>query len=424
MKIVSADDFSSQITESKLLKEEPGVREIINNVRENGDRALLEYTRKFDSVTIEKIKVDKNRIKNSYDCIKDELIEALEYSKRNIEKFARKQREQFNDFEIEIKPGVIAGQKIIPVERAGVYVPGGKFPLVSTVLMGVIPAGIAGVREIIICSPPTCEEDIHPAILMAADLCGVDKIYRIGGAQAIAAMAYGTETVEKVNTIAGPGNRYVTAAKKYLYGEVGIDLLAGPSEILIIADKKANPEFITRDLLAQAEHDINAVPLLITDSEELAEKIINGLEVILSNSSTDNTAEISLRKNGKIIMVESPEEAVKISNNLAPEHLELQVSNPEDYIDNLNNYGSLFIGSLSAEVLGDYSAGINHTLPTSGCAKFTAGLNVSNFLKMQTTLEVTEKGLQEIGPPATTIGKAEGLSNHVKSIEVRLKEVD
>jgi histidinol dehydrogenase len=285
-----------------------------------------------------------------------------------------------------------------------------------------IPARVAGVKEISVFSPPTYNGSIHPAILVAADICQVEEIYRIGGIQSIAAMAYGTETIKKVDKIVGPGNQFVAAAKKLVYGAVGIDFIAGPTELLIIADDSANPAFIAADLLGQAEHDINAIPILITNSPELAEQVNQQIEKQLLDLATADIASQSLKNNGVIVLVDSIEEAISIANKKAPEHLELQAKNAEVYVDRLKNYGSLFIGSFSAEALGDYSSGLNHTLPTNGCARYTGGLSVRDFLKFQTTLEVKEEGLSAIGKTAIEFGRLEGLEGHARSVEIRMDE--
>jgi len=429
MKIIRGKDLSERIPlgkedffSYKELEEFSPVKDIIRNVRQKGDKAIKEYTRQFDGVDIEEIKLDVSEIKDAYQYVSKELISAIEKSSENIRKFADLQLNQFRDFEVELAPGVFCGQKVIPIQKVGVYVPGGNFPLLSTLIMCVIPAKVAGVEIVSVCSPPTYQGSIHPSILVAADIVCVDNVYQIGGVQAIAAMAYGTDTVAQVDKIVGPGNKYVTQAKKEVFGVVGIDFIAGPTEILIIADDMANPEIIAMDLLAQAEHDIDAQPILVTTSEKLANNVRKVIPRYLNGLLTKNIAQISLEKNGMIILVDNINEAVAIANRKAPEHLELQVEKPGTIINQLKNYGSLFIGENSAEVLGDYSSGLNHTLPTNTTARYSGALGVFNFLKLQNTLNVTEEGLTTIGPTAETLAKAEGLEGHRKSIKMRTQK--
>jgi len=286
--------------------------------------------------------------------------------------------------------------------------------------MCAVPARVAGVKEVVVCSPPSHRRSIHPAVLIAADVVGVDEIYRVGGAQAIAAMAYGTQTIRKVDKIVGPGNKYVVSAKREVWGVVGIDFLAGPTEIMIIADKTADPKTIAADLLAQAEHDVEAIPILVTTSLELAEEVQKEIELQLRELVTRDTAGASIQRNGMVILVNDMQEAIHVANEKAPEHLSLQVGRPQDHLAELRNYGSLFVGGYSAEALGDYSGGINHTLPTNGCARYTAGLSVKDFIRLQTILEVTKEGLMVIGPTAKTLAEIEGLDGHAKSIAMRM----
>lgn len=422
MKIIRYDELTEDFFEYKEIEEIESVREIISALRRNGDQAIREYTAQFDGVTLEQFKIPTSAIKQAYDHLASELVNSLEFAAENIRRFAIKQKEQLTDFEYEIRPGVFAGQKVNPIERVGVYTPGGRYPLPSTILMCCVPAQVAGVKEIVVCSPPTYNGSIHPAILVAAGICQVAEIYRIGGAQAIAAMAYGTESIKKVDKIVGPGNQYVTAAKKLVYGTVGIDFIAGPTELLVIADESANPVFLAADLLAQAEHDIHALPILITTSQDLANRVTQELEQQISNLKTAEIARQSLHNNGTIIIVDGLDEAFRIANKKAPEHLELQVNNPELYLNRLWSYGSLFLGSNSAEALGDYSSGLNHTLPTNTCARYTGGLSVKDFLKFQTTLRVIEQGLLSIGSTAMRFGEMEGLDGHARSVEARMKK--
>ena len=420
MKTIQYADIEDNFFDSPYLTEDPSVRAIVSYVLENKDRALVEYTLQYEGVQLQDMKVTSDEIKKAFAEVDNNTIETLKKAKSNIEKFSKAQLDQYNNFEVEIVPGVLAGQKVIPLARVGIYVPGGRFPLVSTLLMCVVPAKVAGVEEIAICSPPSHKGTIHPAILAAADLVGINEIYRVGGAQAIAAMAYGTETIKRVDKIIGPGSKYVTLAKKEVFGTVGIDFIAGPSEIMIIADDTANPQVLTADILAQAEHDTNATCILITDSPSVAEKVNEEVEVQLKELKNEAVARQSLNMNGMIIITNTIDEAVDLANRRAPEHLELQIKNPDHYVERFKNYGSLFIGEYSAEALGDYSSGLNHTLPTNGGARYTGGLGVKDFLKLQTTLRVTKRGLCEIGPIAKAFGEIEGLNGHAKSIDIRL----
>ncbi|UCE05741.1 MAG: histidinol dehydrogenase, partial [bacterium] len=367
MKIIRYDELSENFFEYKELEEIRAVQDIISEVRRIGDQAIKKYTMQFDGVELKQFKISTSEIEQAYNHLDNKMIASLEFAASNIRSFATKQREQLTDFDYEILPGVFTGQRVIPIERVGVYTPGGSYPLPSTVLMCCIPAQVAGVREIAVFSPPTYHDSIHPAILVAADICQADETYCIGGVQAVAAMAYGTETIKRVEKIVGPGNQYVTTAKKLVYGAVGIDFIAGPTELLIIADDSANPVFIAADLLAQAEHDINAMPILITTSRVLAEQVNQQIEKQLQDLPTVVIARQSLNNNGVIILVDMIEDGIAIANKKAPEHLGLQLKYADVFADKLKNYGSLFLGSFSAEALGDYSSGLNHTLPTNSC---------------------------------------------------------
>lgn len=422
MKIVRRSDITEDFYSCESLKKDSKVRKILKDVLSKGDDAIKDYTLKFEGVMVEETRVKRAEIKKAYSVVNKKTISALTTSKENIEKFSKIQLNQFNDFETEIIPGVFVGQRVIPVDRIGIYAPAGKFPLVSSVLMCAIPARVAGVKEIVLCSPPSYNGSIHPAILLGADLCGINEIYRVGGAQAIAAMAFGTETIKKVDKIVGPGSKYVTLAKKEVFGIVGIDFIAGPTEVMIIADETANPMILAADLLAQAEHDTNAISILISNSLSLAEEVNKEIERQLKELKTEVIARQSIDMNGMIVFVEKIDEAIEIANRKAPEHLELQIKNPDIYIDQLRNYGSLFIGEYSAEVLGDYSCGLNHTLPTSGCAHYTGGLNVKDFIKLTTTLKVTRNGFSLISPIAKKLSEVEGMDGHTKSINIRLSE--
>lgn len=422
MKIIKYSDLATDILKYDDMSDLESVQWIIKDVQDQGDKAVREYTEKFDNIKIENFRIDREELKASVSQVDAPVIEAIRESITNIEAFARIQKEGFKSFEQELEPGVFTGQQIVPIRRVGVYVPGGNFPLISSVLMGVVPARVAGVEEIIVCSPPTHDGGVHPAILAAADIAGATEFYSIGGVQAVAAMAYGTESIPAVDKIVGPGNKYVTAAKRLVFGKVGIDFIAGPSEILIIADEKANPAYVAADLIGQAEHDLQAKAYLVTPSSKLADDVNQELEKQLAELPSADIARLALDTHGVILLVETLEEAVEFSNLKAPEHLELQVSDVDKYAPQLKNYGSLFIGEIAAEVLGDYSAGLNHTLPTNGAARYTGGLSVKDFLKIQTSLRVTEKGLQSIGPVARTLAEAEGLHGHANSIKKRLNQ--
>lgn len=348
------------------------------------------------------LELNKNERKKAWSLIPRDTIKAMRFAAKNIKNFAKIQLKQLKDFEIEIQKGVFVGQKIIPIEKVGAYIPAGSYPLISTVLMTCIPARVAGVKEIIICSPPRYNGTINPAILVAADIAEVNRIFKIGGVQAIAAMSYGTETIPKVDKIVGPGNKFVVAAKKAVYGDVGIDFLAGPSEILIIADKNANPNIIAADLLAQREHDKEAVALLVTNSEILAEEVRK-----------------LVRKEAQIIIIKTIDEAIKFANEFSPEHLSLQVKNPKEYLSKLMNYGSLFLGNYAGVVFGDYVSGPNHVLPTRGAARFTAGISVKDFIKLQTYQYITKIGYNRIKNATIKLAEIEGLKKHKKSVMVR-----
>lgn len=390
------------------------VKQILNEVKKDGDKSVLKYNKKFDNNKNKKFQISKKQIKEAYKKIDTGTISALKFAAKNIEFFAKKQMKQLKDFEIKTNFGTI-GQKIIPIEKVGCYVPGGNYPLPSTALMTIIPAKISGVTEIIICSP-----NISNEVIVAADIAGADKIFNIGGVQAIAAMAFGTNQVPKVNKIVGPGNKFVTEAKRIVFGEVGIDFIAGPSEVLIIADENANAKFIAADLLAQAEHDVNAKANLITNSKKIAKQVKLELQNQLNELKTKKIAKQSL-KNSKIFVVTKIGKMAKIANELAPEHLELQLKNPQKIIPKLKNYGSLFVGEKSAESLGDYCLGPNHTLPTNKSAKYSGGLSVRDFVKI-VTIQKVKKNNKEIIACALKIAEIEGLFGHKKSAEIRKKE--
>jgi len=390
------------------------VKYVIEEVRRNGDKAVRKYTAIFDKVELKDFKVSKREIREAYREAGRETVETIRKAATNIRRFAKTQLKNFQDFEY-TENGVTVGQKIIPLERIGVYVPGGRYPLPSTALMCIIPAKVAGVREIIVCSPK-----IKPVTIVAVDLSGADLIFKIGGVQAIAAMAYGTETIPKVDKIVGPGNIYVTTAKKEVFGDCGIDLLAGPSEILIIADNYANPKFVAADLLAQAEHDVNTKIFFVTNSKNLIKKVNDELKIQIKKLETKNIIKEAF-KNKKVILVKNLEEAIKIANQIAPEHLALQVKNPKKYLNQLKNYGSLFLNSYSAVAFGDYCSGPNHVLPTDGTSRFTGGLSAKDFIKIQTYQYITKRGAKKLASIAKELASFEGLDAHKKSVEIRFK---
>ncbi|MCB0276003.1 MAG: histidinol dehydrogenase [Calditrichaeota bacterium] len=419
MKIVNAGDLPASFFQYRDLPEAEGVKAIIAQVRDGGDGALKELTQRFDGAEVADFAVDGPTIEAAYRRVEKDTIAAIDAAAENLRLFAEAQRRQLADFSEEVRPGVQAGQRIMPIDRVGVYVPGGVFPLVSTLLMGVVPALVAGVPQISVCSPPGYAGEIHPVILVAAHRLGIKRVFRMGGAQAIAAFAYGTESIEAVDKIVGPGNKYVAQAKKEVFGRVGIDLIAGPTEVLILADEDADPEWLAADLLAQAEHDPEACALLVTTSPTLAEQVSGALANQLPRLKTAAIAGESLQHNGMIILAKDLGQAVELVNRKAPEHLEIQLKNPGEVLGRLRNYGSLFVGEYSAEVLGDYSAGINHTLPTNTTARYRGGLSVFDFVKVLTSLEVTGKGLREIGPVAEKLAEAEGLDAHRRAVAIR-----
>lgn len=421
MRIIKAADLGKNFFRYQDLEEIALVKEIIRDVRQNGDEAIKKYTLKYDGLSLKEIKVNHSEIDDACHTVDSKIVSSLKQAAENIKKFAARQLDNFQDFELEIAPGVFAGQKIMPIERVGIYVPGGRFPLASSVLMCALPAKMAGVKEIVMCSPPSPNGSIQKTTLVAAHIAGVSEIYKVGGAQAIAAMAFGTRTIRKVEKIVGPGNKYVTYAKKEVFGEVGIDFIAGPTEIMIIADESSNPELVSADLLAQAEHDLDAKPFLLTTSIQIAERVRREVEFQLPKLDTENIAKISILQNGTIILVSNLEEAIQIANRRAPEHIELHVRNPDPFIARLRNYGSLFIGEYAAEALADYCSGLNHTLPTNTTARYSGGLSVMNFLKLQTSLRVEQEGFSILAPIAQTLARAEGLDGHAKSIAARMK---
>ncbi len=393
---------------------------IIENVRAQGDKALMEYTEKFDKAKLTSLAVTEEEIEEAFAMVEPEFIEILKKAAANIRKFHERQKR--NSFIINDEDGIIIGQKIIPVDRAGLYVPGGTAAYPSTVLMDSIPAKIAGCKEVVIVTPPNKEGKINPVILAAAKIAGVDRIFKVGGAQAIAALAYGTQTIPKVDKIVGPGNAFVAEAKKQVFGKVSIDMIAGPSEILIVADGKTNPKYAAADLLSQAEHDKMASAVLVTDSYELAEKVSEELERQIPLLERAEIARASIDNNGKIIVADTLDAAIDIANEIAPEHLELCVDCPFDYLDKIRHAGSVFLGRNCPEALGDYFAGPNHTLPTSGTAKFSSPLSVDDFIKKTQYTYYTRDALARVAKEVGYFAEKEGLTAHAKSAVIRTEE--
>lgn len=396
------------------------VAEIIENVKASGDKALFEYCKKFDKAELTSLLVTEEEIDEAMNLVEPKFIEILEKAAKNIRKFHEKQVR--NSFIINDEDGIVIGQKIIPVDRAGLYVPGGTAAYPSTVLMDSIPAKIAGCKEVVIVTPPSADGKVNPVILAAAKIAGVDKIFKVGGAQAIAALAFGTQSVPKVDKIVGPGNAFVAEAKKQVFGVVSIDMIAGPSEILIVADKENNPKHLAADLLSQAEHDKMASAVLVTDSEELANRVAEEIENQIPLLERSEIARASIDVNGKIIVADSIERVFDIANEIAPEHLELCVENPFDCLDKIRHAGSIFMGKNCPEALGDYFAGPNHTLPTGGTAKFSSPLSVDDFIKKTQYTYYTKDALKRVAEDVAYFAKQEGLTAHARSAVIRTEE--
>ena len=396
------------------------VREIIGGVIELGDQALIEYTKKFDriSLTTDTLRFTQSELKEQAAQVSDKDRSALELAVTRIKSYHEKQLPDDTFWTDE--SGVELGWRWSPVSAAGLYVPGGLASYPSSVLMNAIPAKVAGVKRLAI-TVPTPDNKVNPMVLLAAQLSGVDEVYRVGGAQAIAALAYGTKTIEPVDKITGPGNAFVAAAKRQVFGKVGIDMIAGPSEILVIADKTSRPDWIALDLLSQAEHDENAQSILITDSDDVINAVTEKIEINLQNLSRNEIAGKSWKNNGAIIKVPNFEMAAELSNRIAPEHLELCVSDPENLAKKISNAGAIFLGHWTPEAVGDYVTGPNHVLPTARSARFSSGLSVMDFLKRTTLAKVSRDALLKIGPPAVTLANSEGLECHGLSISERIK---
>ncbi|MBE6594109.1 MAG: histidinol dehydrogenase [Ruminococcaceae bacterium] len=398
------------------------VSDIIKAVRSKGDAALFEFCERFDKVTLSSLEVTAEEIDEAFALVEPEFVEILKEAKENI--YAFHSRQVRNSFLLNEKDGVVIGQKVIPIEKVGLYVPGGTAAYPSSVLMNAVPAKIAGCAEIVMVTPPSADGKVNPAILAAAKVAGVDRIFKIGGAQAVAALAYGTESVPAVDKIVGPGNAFVAEAKKQVFGKVAIDMIAGPSEILVVADATCDPVYVAADLLSQAEHDKNATAVLVTDSKELAQSVAQELEVQLSLLEREEIARTSVDNNGKIIITENIDEAIEVANALAPEHLEICVDEPFKYLDKIKHAGSIFMGKYCPEALGDYFAGPNHTLPTSGTARFSSPLSVDDFVKKTQFSYFTEEALSKVAEKVEYFAKKEGLTAHAKSAIIRTKNKD
>lgn len=416
-KLSNEEIFDRVIPQSNV---EDIVTDIIRTVREQGDKALLDYTRRFDGAELTSLAVTQEEIEEAFRAVEPEFIQVLENAAQNIRAFHEKQVR--NSFVVTEQDGVLLGQKVTPIEKAGLYVPGGTAAYPSTVLMDSIPAKIAGCKQIVMVTPPGKDGKVNPAILAAAKIAGVTQIFKVGGAQAVAALAYGTESVPRVDKIVGPGNAFVAEAKKQVFGQVAIDMIAGPSEILIVADGKSNPAHVAADMLSQAEHDRMASAVLVTDSAQLAEAVQQELEKQIPLLPRAEIARASIDNNGKIIVAEDLAVVIAIANEIAPEHLELMVDNPFDYLDGIENAGSIFMGRNCPEALGDYFAGPNHTLPTSGTARFSNPLSVDDFVKKSQFIYYTQPALDKVADQVAYFARKEGLEAHARSAIIRSEE--
>ncbi|MCR4944233.1 MAG: histidinol dehydrogenase [Clostridium sp.] len=395
------------------------VSEILKKVKENGDKALLNYTEKFDKVKLEALQVTEKELDECFEKVEVEFVENLKEAKENIEYYHKAQVSR--GVILNKDRGVYLGQRVIPLDSVGLYVPGGTAAYPSSVLMNVIPAKVAGVKEIVMVTPPDKNGGINPYIGVAAKIAGIDKIYKVGGAQAVAALAYGTETIKKVDKIVGPGNIFVATAKRMVFGTVDIDMIAGPSEILIVADEKANPRYVAADLMSQAEHDKLASSILITTSKELYEEVEKELAIQVESLERKEIIESSLNNFGKVIICDTIDECINISNIIAPEHLELMIEEPMECLGKVKHAGSVFLGYNTPEPVGDYFGGTNHVLPTSGTARFSSALSVDSFIKKSSFLYYSEQAIQEDGNKIINIANKEGLTAHANSVKVRLK---
>ncbi|HEY9811914.1 MAG TPA: histidinol dehydrogenase [Candidatus Sericytochromatia bacterium] len=407
--------------DDQIFNKEATVREVLQAVKRQGDKALLKYTAEFDgqNLNIEDLRVSGSEMDAAYQQVSKELLNAIQLACKNIEAFHRqrvpKSWVQFGEDD------VVLGKRYTPVDRAGLYVPGGRASYPSTVLMNAVPAKVAGVPKIVMVTPPGPDKKVNAAVLVAAQEAGIEEIYRVGGAQAIAALAYGTDTIPKVDVITGPGNIYVTLAKKLVYGTVGIDSLAGPSEVLIIADKTANPTYIAADMLAQAEHDPMAAAILVTTDSVLAKKVQNEVDQQLRNHQRRLLTEKAIAHYGLIVVVDSLEEAAELSNHFAPEHLELEITEPWELLNQIRHAGAIFLGNSTPEAVGDYLAGPNHTLPTSGAARYASALGVETFMKHSSLIQYSPKALQKVANAIQVLAEAEGLPSHAESVRLRMQ---
>lgn len=422
MKIITSGEFftekknttSTQINEKQL---DNIVLDIITQVRKDKDTALFRYTEHFDNVKLDSLLVSESEFKEAREKVDTSFIEAIQEAKQNIRTFHEAQKEQ--SWFMEKENGIVLGQKVTPLEKVGVYIPGGKAAYPSSILMDVIPAQIAGVEKIVITTPPQQNGKISPYVLVAAEEVGVTSIYKVGGAQAITALAYGTESIEKVDKIVGPGNAFVARAKKWVYGDVAIDMIAGPSEICVVADESAPVNYVAADLLSQAEHDESANAICVTTNKELAEEIKVEIEKQLATLERKAIAEKSIEQNGRIIVANNEDDAFKVVNEIAPEHLQLMIQNPTEKVNKVKHAGAIFLGNYSPEPLGDYFAGPNHTLPTSGTARFASPLGVYDFVKKSSIIHYSQEALLEATNKITKIANVEGFTAHANSITIR-----
>ena len=421
MKYTNMVDLKNELSRSQFSHDDVNtiVKNILDDVKLRGDQALYDYNKKFDNVSLSSLQVTEKEIEDAFNRLDKELLDVIKYSHENIVRYHTKQKR--NDFLDKDTDGVILGQIINPIEKVGIYVPGGTAAYPSTVLMNAVPAKVAGVEEIVMVTPPNEDGTISDVILAAAKIAGVTKIFKVGGAQAVAALSYGTETIPAVYKIVGPGNIFVAMAKKMVFGEVAIDMVAGPSEVLIISDDSSDPVHIAADLLSQAEHDKLAACILVTTSEELAKSVAIEIESQLAELPRQEIARESINNNGRIIIAKSIEEAILISNEIAPEHLELAVMDPFALLSKIKNAGSIFLGHNTPEPLGDYLAGPNHTIPTSGTAKFASPLSVDDFIKKSSVIYYSKEALEKVKDKVILFAESEGLTAHANSVRKRFK---
>ena len=421
MKYTNMVELKNELSRSQFSHDDINaiVKDILDDVKLRGDQALYDYNKKFDNVSLSSLQVTEKEIEDAFNRLDKELLDVIRYSHENIVRYHTKQKR--NDFLDKDTDGVILGQIINPIEKVGIYVPGGTAAYPSTVLMNAVPAKVAGVEEIVMVTPPNEDGTISDVILAAAKIAGVTKIFKVGGAQAVAALSYGTETIPAVYKIVGPGNIFVAMAKKMVFGEVAIDMVAGPSEVLIISDDSSDPAHIAADLLSQAEHDKLAACILVTTSEELAKSVAIEIESQLAELPRQEIARKSINNNGKIIIAKSIEEAILISNEIAPEHLELAVMDPFALLSKIKNAGSIFLGHNTPEPLGDYLAGPNHTIPTSGTAKFASPLSVDDFIKKSSVIYYSKEALEKVKDKVILFAESEGLTAHANSVRKRFK---